>query len=113
MQKTSYLIKQTDRNYFSYQSKFNVSVSLQNHFNGSIVKSSNGGISFESVTTPSSTDIKGITFGNNTFILVQESGGIMKLTDNGTTWVSVTSPTSKDLHSVEFGNNTFVAVGED
>ena len=32
MQKTSYLIKQTDRNYFSYQSKFNIPVPLQNHF---------------------------------------------------------------------------------
>ena len=32
MQKTSYLVKQTDRNYFSYQSKFNIPVPLQNHF---------------------------------------------------------------------------------
>ena len=32
MQNTNYLIKRTDRNYFSYQSKFNVPVSLQNHF---------------------------------------------------------------------------------
>ena len=32
MRKTSYLIKQTDRNYFSYQSKFNIPVPLQNHF---------------------------------------------------------------------------------
>jgi len=33
MRKTSYLIKQPDRNYFSYQSKFNIPVPLQNHFN--------------------------------------------------------------------------------
>ena len=32
MQNTNYLIKRTDRNYFSYQSKFNIPVSLQNHF---------------------------------------------------------------------------------
>ena len=32
MQKTSYLVKKTDRNYFSYQSKFNIPVPLQNHF---------------------------------------------------------------------------------
>ena len=32
MRKTSYLIKQTDRNYFSYQSKFNIPVPFQNHF---------------------------------------------------------------------------------
>ena len=32
MRKISYLIKQTDRNYFSYQSKFNIPVTLQNHF---------------------------------------------------------------------------------
>ena len=32
MQKTSYLVKKTDRNYFSYQSKFNIPVTLQNHF---------------------------------------------------------------------------------
>ncbi|MDP6656500.1 MAG: site-specific integrase [SAR324 cluster bacterium] len=32
MQNTNYLIKRKDRNYFSYQSKFNIPVSLQNHF---------------------------------------------------------------------------------
>jgi integrase len=32
MQTTNYLIKKTDRNYFSYQSKFNIPVYLQNHF---------------------------------------------------------------------------------
>ena len=32
MRKTSYLIKQKDRNYFSYQSKFNIPVPFQNHF---------------------------------------------------------------------------------
>ena len=32
MRKTSYLIKQTDRNYFSYQSKFTIPVPLQNHY---------------------------------------------------------------------------------
>ena len=32
MQNTNYLIKRTDRNYFSYQSKFNVPVPLQNYF---------------------------------------------------------------------------------
>jgi len=32
MQNTNYLIKRTDRNYFSYQSKFNIPVSLQNYF---------------------------------------------------------------------------------
>ena len=32
MQKSNYLIKRKDRNYYTYQSKFNIPVSLQNHF---------------------------------------------------------------------------------
>ena len=31
MQKSNYLIKRKDRNYYTYQSKFNIPVSLQNH----------------------------------------------------------------------------------
>ena len=54
----------------------------------------------------------GVTFGNDTFVIVQHRQKIARSEDNGTTWDNATSASSSNnFYGVEFGNNTFVTVG--
>jgi photosystem II stability/assembly factor-like uncharacterized protein len=68
------------------------------------------------VTSPTSSVLTGVTYGNNNFVAVGDDATIVRSTDNGTTWDNVTSATISSvaeywLNEVTFGNNTFVAVG--
>jgi len=78
---------------------------------GTIVISTDNGSSFSTVTSPTANDLRGVTFGNNTFVAVGDSGNIVRSTDNGSSWENATSPTANGLYGVTFGNNTFVGVG--
>ena len=78
---------------------------------GTILKSTDNGVSFSTVTSGTSSNIRGVGFGNNTFVLVGASGTILRSTDYGATFSTVTSGTTKHLNDVTFGNNTFVAGG--
>ena len=54
----------------------------------------------------------GVTFGNNTFVVVQHRQYIVRSEDNGVSFDNATSAGSaNNLWGVGFGNNTFVAVG--
>ena len=47
----------------------------------------------------------GVTFGNNTFVVVGDEGtqvNIVRSTDNGTTWDNITSGTTEHLYGVAF-----------
>ena len=57
-------------------------------------------------------DLKGVTYGNNTFVAVGQNGTIRTSSDNGATWDNGTSGTTKWLYEVAYGNSTFVAVGQ-
>ena len=97
---------------------------------GKIVRSTDNGSSWSNVTTgytssysrdhhgytPSTYGdhyLRGVTFGNNTFVAVGYTGKIIRSTDNGSSWDNVTKVDNDNLYGVTFGNNTFVAVGED
>ena len=80
---------------------------------GNIVRSTDNGTTWDNATFPTANVLRGIGFGNNTFVAVGSDGSIERSTDNGTNWASETSGTDKNLFGVTFGNNTFVAVGED
>ncbi|MCS5644074.1 MAG: hypothetical protein NZ807_12550, partial [Dehalococcoidia bacterium] len=55
--------------------------------------------------------IKGIAYGNDTFVAVGEYGVILTSSD-GSTWTQRNSSNQHKLNGITFGNNTFVAVGE-
>src|SRR5438105_604480 len=54
--------------------------------------------------------LKGVTYGNNQFVVVGFGGTILTSPD-GVTWTSRNSGTTTHLYAVAYGNNEFVAVG--
>ena len=52
--------------------------------------------------------LRGVTFGNNTFVGAGDNGKIVRSTDNGTNWDNVTNTDSRVIWDIGFGNNTFV-----
>jgi len=79
---------------------------------GKILRSTDNGSSWDIATSCQfSTNLYGITFGNNTFVGVGDSGKIVRSTDNGSSFDNETSPIETNLYGITFGNNTFVAVG--
>ncbi|BAU26313.1 putative repeat protein (TIGR02543 family) [Aneurinibacillus soli] len=59
---------------------------------------------------PTGNRLAGVSYGNNTFVVVGDWGTILTSSDSST-WAKRSSVTEEDLHSVTYGNNTFVAVG--
>jgi len=66
----------------------------------------------DSPTTRTWYDLKGITFGDNTFVAVGDKGAIRTSSDNGSSWDNGTSGTTKYFNEVVYGDSTFIAVGE-
>ena len=69
---------------------------------GNIVRSTDNGSSFVNVTNPASATLRGVGFGNNTFVGVGVNGSIVRSTDNGSSFNNVTSPTANALWYVAF-----------
>ena len=78
---------------------------------GKIVRSMDNGSSWDNVTSVDSTRLKGVAFGNNTFVVVGASGSgtdwtdpgsIARSTDNGSTFSAVTPLDSTALYGVTF-----------
>ncbi len=66
------------------------------------MRSTDNGSSWDNVTSPTANTLRGITFGNNTFVVVGYTGNIVRSTDNGSSWDNVTSLTSNTLMGVTF-----------
>jgi photosystem II stability/assembly factor-like uncharacterized protein len=91
---------------------------------GKIVRSTDNGASWSHVTSGyysggsgahslyGTHNLRGVTFGNNTFVAVGYTGKIIRSTNDGSSWDNVTAVNSNNLYGVTFGNGTFVAVGE-
>jgi len=70
---------------------------------GKILRSTDNGSSWDIATSCQfSTDLYGITFGNNTFVAVGTSGNIVRSTDNGSSFDNVTSPITTAIKGVTF-----------
>jgi photosystem II stability/assembly factor-like uncharacterized protein len=93
---------------------------------GKIVRSADNGANWSHVTTGYASnsdyynnraslnginDLRGVSFGNNTFVAVGYSGKIITSTGDGSSWDNETAVNSNHLRGVSFGNGTFVAVG--
>ena len=66
----------------------------------------------DSPTTRTWYDLKGITFGDNTFVAVGNTGAIRTSSDNGSSWDNGTSGTTYYFNEVTYGDSTFIAVGQ-
>ena len=66
------------------------------------MRSTDNGTTWDNATTPTSNYLRGVGFGNNTFVATGLSGNILRSTDNGTTWDNATTPTASDLYIVTF-----------
>jgi photosystem II stability/assembly factor-like uncharacterized protein len=78
----------------------------------SILKTSDGGITWTALTTPKTTMLKSVYFTSaSTGYAVGDSGLIIKTTDGGTTWDTLSSKTKQFLMSVFFtdANNGFIS----
>jgi hypothetical protein len=82
---------------------------------GSIVRSTDGGATWATVTSGTQSDLWHVTVGpKETLIAVGDGGSIVRSTDGGATWAAVASGTLSDLGHVTAGpNETLVAVGRD
>ncbi len=76
------------------------------------------GSSFDNKTSPTTSGLIRVTFGNNTFVAVGGSGTIVRSDAGGSynfhnliSFDNVTSPITSNLRGITFGNNIFVAVG--
>ncbi|MFL2737225.1 MAG: hypothetical protein ACJ0DJ_00390 [bacterium] len=58
------------------------------------MRSTDNGSSWDNATSPTSNYLKGVTFGNDTFVAIGASGNIVRSTDNGSSWDNATSPTA-------------------
>ena len=65
---------------------------------------SSDGESWTSRSTPIVSELKGVAFGNNTFVAVGVGGKILRSTNDGVTWSDVTSPITTDLNGVTFSD---------
>jgi hypothetical protein len=93
---------------------------------GKIVRSTDNGTNWSHVTTGYASNsgnnykaslygtdhLRGVTFGNNTFVAVGYTGKIIRSTNDGSSWDNVTKVNNYNLYGVTFGNGTFVAVGQ-
>jgi hypothetical protein len=80
---------------------------------GKITRSTDNGSSWDNETCQISTNLYGVTSGNNTFVAVGESGKILRSTDNGSSFSTVARYNSNDSRGVTFGNNTFVGISRE
>ncbi len=76
---------------------------------GTILRTTDG-VSWSTVVSGTTANLRGVTAGNNLFVAVGDAGTLLTSPD-GITWTPVASGTTADLNAVAFGNAAFVAVG--
>ena len=66
------------------------------------MRSTDNGSTWDNATSPTGNNLRGLGFGNNTFLATGTSGNIVRSTDNGTTWDNATTPTANTIWGVAF-----------
>ena len=69
------------------------------------------GVSWTRRTSGTSSELKGVAYGNSLFVAVGDDGTILTSPD-GVSWNQQTSGTSNNHNRVAYGNGLFVAVGK-
>jgi len=102
---------------------------------GRMARSTDSGVTWTAIPAGIGTDastfpvigafdsIRGIAYGNGTFIAVGDRGRMASSADNGVTWIAIPGGTGTNastfpsnalggIHSIAYGNGTFIAVGD-
>jgi hypothetical protein len=66
---------------------------------------------FSSTTLPTSAYWRDVTFGNNTFVTINQSNTTAAYSTNGTTWNSSTLANSNSNNAIAYGAGLFVTLG--
>ena len=69
---------------------------------GKFYASSDNGSSWTSRTSGTTNSLRGVAFGNNTFVAAGVDGTILTSSDNGTTWTSRTSGTTNLFYEITY-----------
>jgi HYR domain len=77
---------------------------------GGAILTSVDGVTWTSQNSTTTTDLIGITFGDNNFVAVGDVGTILTSAD-GVVWQRRSSPTTAMLFGAGYADHTFVAVG--
>ena len=88
---------------------------VPNSLNSQFAVSSSGtdlahDITISDLVGPSKVRMRGITFGDNKFVIVGTSGACEYSTDNGETWTLVPAFTSNVITAIAYGNGYFVCI---
>lgn len=80
---------------------------------GTIIRSTNGGSSWTSVSSPAADALRAVSFNGNIGIAVGIGGLVLRTTDGGLNWIKETKPTTKPLYSVSMTSQMAVIGGEE
>ncbi len=92
---------------------------------GGTIRSTSDGVSWNTVTSSTATNLSGVAYGNSRYIAVGDAGTLVTSTNGGVTWASQTLAGAGNLRAIAYGSNnnstdnggtllinTFVAVGD-
>ena len=80
---------------------------------GTIVRSSDGGVAWSTVSSTIADHLRGVSFRGTVGLAVGFSGRVLRSTDAGLSWTAVSRPTSRNLYSVSIGDSVSVITGEE
>ena len=80
---------------------------------GTILRSSDGGLSWALVSSPVADQLRGVSFHGNVGLAVGIAGHVLRTTDAGLSWTQENRPTTRILFSVSMGNRMDVITGEE
>ena len=78
----------------------------------SIMRSTDGGQTWEAISSPASNQYISVAYGNGVFIAVSRNGSnrIIRSTDKGITWSEISTAEENEHRGIAFGNGVFVIV---
>ncbi len=80
---------------------------------GTIIRSSDAGITWTNITSPVVDALYGVSLHNNFGLAVGVSGRVVRTTDSGISWTSLTRPTTRILYSVSITDVSTIATGQE
>jgi photosystem II stability/assembly factor-like uncharacterized protein len=80
---------------------------------GTILRSSDGGIHWTSISSPIADALRGVALKGKLGLAVGISGRVLRTIDGGLNWMEEKRPTSKNLYSVSISNQMAVITGEE
>jgi len=80
---------------------------------GTIIRSTNGGSTWTSVSSPVADALRAVSFKGDTGIAVGIGGLVIRTKDGGLNWISETRPTTKPLYSVSVSPQMAAIGGEE